>query len=158
MLKISEKENSHKADTMNSKILQSILGKKRALDRYRPLPAAIVKKLEEEFFIAWTYNSNAIEGNTLTLQETEIVLNTGVTIGGKTVNEHFEVINHKNGIEFVKSLVNRKENLTEDTVKQLHSLILKSIADIEAGNYRSQNVRILGARHIPPQSLKFLIS
>jgi Fic family protein len=139
---------------MNNKLLQSILGKKQALDRYRPLPPAIVKKLEEEFSIAWTYNSNAIEGNTLTLQETEIVLNTGVTIGGKTVNEHFEVINHKNGIDFVKSLVAQKEPLTEDTVKQLHALILQSIDDTEAGHYRRQNVRILGARHIPPQSLK----
>lgn len=139
---------------MNNKLLQSILGKKQALDRYRPLPPAIVKKLEEEFSIVWTYNSNAIEGNTLTLQETEIVLNTGVTIGGKTVNEHFEVINHKNGIDFVKSLVAKKEPLTEDTVKQLHALILQSIDDTEAGQYRRQNVRILGARHIPPQSLK----
>jgi Fic family protein len=79
---------------MNNNLLKSILGKKRALDTYRPLPPAIVKKLEEEFSIAWTYNSNAIEGNTLTLQETEIVLNSGITIGGKTVNEHFEVVNH----------------------------------------------------------------
>ena len=139
---------------MNKKILNSINGKKRELDRHRPLSPSIVRKLEEEFFIAWTYNSNAIEGNTLTLQETEIILNTGVTIGGKTVNEHFEVINHKNGIDFVKSLVSRKENVTEETIKKLHALILKSIDDPEAGNYRRQNVRILGARHIPPQSLK----
>ncbi|MCW5201401.1 Fic family protein [Desulfobulbus sp. US4] len=139
---------------MNNNLLKSILGKKRALDTYRPLPPAIVKKLEEEFSIAWTYNSNAIEGNTLTLQETEIVLNSGITIGGKTVNEHFEVVNHKNGIDFIKSLVEKKESLTEDTVKKVHSLILRSIDDSEAGHYRRQNVRILGARHIPPQSFK----
>lgn len=139
---------------MNEKILNSILGKKRELDRHRPLSPSIVLKLEEEFSVAWTYNSNAIEGNTLTLQETEVVLNAGVTIGGKTVNEHFEVINHKNGIDFVKSLVSRKENVTEETIKKLHALILKSIDDAEAGNYRRQNVRILGARHIPPQSIK----
>ena len=139
---------------MNEKLLKSILGKKRELDRHRPLSSSIVLKLEEEFSVAWTYNSNAIEGNTLTLQETEVVLNAGITIGGKTVNEHLEVINHKNGINFVKSLVSRKENVTEETIKKLHALILKSIDDTEAGNYRRQNVRILGARHIPPQSIK----
>ena len=139
---------------MNKKLLDSILGKKQELDRHRPLPPSMVRKLEEEFLVAWTYNSNAIEGNTLTLQETEIVLNSGVTIGGKTVNEHFEVINHKNGIDFVKSLVSKKENVTEKTIKQLHALILQSIDDTEAGSYRRQNVRILGARHIPPQSVK----
>lgn len=139
---------------MNEKLIESINGKKRELDRHRPLNPSIVRKLEEEFSIAWTYNSNAIEGNTLTLQETEIVLNTGVTIGGKTVKEHFEVINHKNGIDFVNSLVSKKENVTKETVKKLHALILKSIDDTEAGNYRRQNVRILGAHHIPPQSVK----
>ncbi|MCI5150175.1 MAG: Fic family protein, partial [Candidatus Electrothrix sp. MAN1_4] len=139
---------------MNNKLLQSILGKKQALDCNRPLPPALLKKLEEEFALAWTYNSNAIEGNTLTLQETEIVLNSGVTIGGKTVKDHFEVVNHRNGIDFVKSLIAKKEPLTENTVRQLHALILQSIDDTEAGHYRRQNVRILGARHIPPQSLK----
>ena len=139
---------------MDKKLIESIQGKKLELDRHRPLNPSIVRKLEEEFLIAWTYNSNAIEGNTLSLQETQIVLNTGVTIGGKTVNEHFEVINHKNGIEYINSLVTKKTNITQNTVKKLHGLILKSIDDAEAGNYRKQNVRILGAHHIPPQSVK----
>jgi len=139
---------------MNQGLLKSINGKKRELDRQRPLSSSIVRKLEEEFSVAWTYNSNAIEGNTLTLQETEIVLNSGVTIGGKTVNEHLEVINHKKGIDFVKSLVDKKERITEETIKKIHELILISIDDSEAGIYRNQNVRILGARHIPPQSIK----
>ena len=139
---------------MNEKLLHSIEGKKRELDRYRPLNSSIVRKLEEEFTIAWTYNSNAIEGNTLTLQETEIVINKGITIGGKTVNEHFEAINHKNGIEYIRSIVGKKEKITEETVKKLHELILKSIDDGEAGCYRRQNVRIVGARLLPPQSVK----
>lgn len=83
---------------MNEKLLISILAKKAELDKHRPLNPSIVKKLEEQFVLEWTYNSNAIEGNTLTLQETEIVLNQGITIGGKTVNEHLEAINHKKGI------------------------------------------------------------
>jgi cell filamentation protein, protein adenylyltransferase len=139
---------------MDEKLLQSIEGKKRELDRNRPLNPSIVRKLEEEFSIAWTYNSNAIEGNTLTLQETEIVINTGITIGGKTVNEHFEAINHKKGIDYLKLVVDKKETITEQTIKNLHSFILKSIDDAEAGNYRKQNVRIVGANHLPPQSIK----
>lgn len=139
---------------MNEKLLQSIEGKKRELDRNRPLNSSIVRKLEEEFSIAWTYNSNAIEGNTFTLQETEIVINTGITIGGKTVNEHFEAINHKKGIDYLKLVVDKKETITEQTIRNLHSLILKSIDDTEAGNYRNQNVRIVGANHLPPQSIK----
>jgi Fic family protein len=139
---------------MKEKLLQSIEGKKRELERNRPLNPSIVRKLEEEFTIAWIYNSNAIEGNTLSLQETEIVINSGITIGGKTLNEHFEAINHKNGIGYIKSIINKKEKVTEKTIKKLHELILHSIDDTEAGHYRRQNVRIVGANHIPPQSVK----
>lgn len=139
---------------MNDKLLNSIEGKKRELDRNRPLTPSIVRKLEEEFSIAWTYNSNAIEGNTLSLQETEVVLSEGITIGGKTVNEHFEAINHKKGIEYVKQIVEKKRNISEEVIRELHRIILTSIDDQSAGNYRRHNVRIVGARHIPPQSIK----
>ncbi len=139
---------------MNERLLKSIEGKKRELDRHRPLNPSINRNLEEEFAIAWTYNSNAIEGNTLSLQETEIVINTGITIGGKTVHEHFEAINHKNGIDYLKSIVKKKGKVTEETIKKLHALVLNSIDDKEAGNYRRQNIRIAGANHIPPQSIK----
>ncbi|MBT3272664.1 MAG: Fic family protein [Spirochaetales bacterium] len=139
---------------MNEKLLNSIEGKKRELDRNRPLSSSIVRNLEKEFTIAWTYNSNAIEGNTLSLQETEVVLNEGITIGGKTVNEHFEAINHKKGIEYVRRIVEKKINISEEVIRELHRIILSSIDDPEAGNYRKHNVRILGARHIPPQSNK----
>lgn len=139
---------------MTEKLINSIEGKKRELDKHRPLSPSIVRKLEEEFSIAWTYNSNAIEGNTLSLQETEVVLNQGITIGGKTVNEHFEAINHKKGIDYISKIVTKKENITEEVIKELHRIILSSIDDNEAGAYRVHNVRIVGARHIPPQSTK----
>jgi len=135
-------------------LLRSILGKKRELDSHRPLNKSIVKKLEEEFSIAWTYNSNAIEGNTLSLQETEMVINSGITVGGKTVNEHLEAINHKKGIDFIRSIVLKKEKITEKTILKLHEYILGSIDDYSAGNYRRENVRIIGAHHIPPQAIK----
>ena len=139
---------------MYDKLKNSIEGKKRELDRNRPLSPGIVRKLEEEFSIAWTYNSNAIEGNTLSLQETEVVLNEGITIGGKTVNEHFEAINHKKGIDYVKKIVEKKTNISEEVIRVLHRIILTSIDDPEAGSYRKHNVRIVGARFIPPQSVK----
>ena len=78
---------------MDKRLLDSIEGKKRELDRFRPLPSAVVQKLNEQFTLEWIYNSNAIEGNTLTLQETELVLNRGLTIGNKSLQEHFEAIN-----------------------------------------------------------------
>src|SRR6056297_122886 len=109
---------------MNQELLASIEEKKRELDRNRPLNPSIVKKLEEEFALAWTYNSNAIEGNTLTLQETELVINAGITIGGKTVNEHLEAINHFKGIEYLKNIVNKKIEISEEVIKEMHKIIL----------------------------------
>ncbi len=95
--------NSMKSDVdiINLNLLKSIEGKKRELDALRPLSPEIVRKLQEQFLVEWTYHSNAIEGNTLTLQETELVINRGLTIGNKTLREHFEALNHKEGIEFL---------------------------------------------------------
>lgn len=139
---------------MDEKILRSIEGKKGELDKHRPLNTSIVNKLNDQFTLEWTYNSNAIEGNTLSLHETEIVLNSGMTIGGKSVNEHLEAINHKDGIAFIEEIIRKKRELTEDLVKEIHRLILKGIDDLEAGCYRRHNVRIVGARMIPPQAVK----
>jgi Fic family protein len=139
---------------MNEKLLLSIEGKKRELDRYRPLPKAIVERLRDEFIVEWTYNSNAIEGNTLSLQETELVINRGLTIGNKSLKEHFEAINHKAGIELVEHFVDKKKKLDDEFIKALHKVILKTIDDASAGVYRKTNVRILGAIHIPPNAAK----
>lgn len=77
--------------------------KKALLDAIRPLPKYTLKSLEEKLLLEWTYNSNAIEGNTLTMQETKIVLE-GITVGGKTMREHLEVINHRDAIRFVEEI------------------------------------------------------
>lgn len=140
--------------SMDLKLLSSIEGKKRALDRFRPFPESILRKLNEQFTIEWTFNSNAIEGNTLSLQETELVLNRGLTIGNKSLKEHFEVINHKKGIEFLDAYISKRQDLTETFIKELHKIILQNIDDIQAGVYRVTNVRILGSVHIPPNPLK----
>ncbi|EFM10655.1 huntingtin interacting protein E-like protein [Paenibacillus curdlanolyticus YK9] len=75
---------------------------KMELDELRPLPTAAVRNLEEVYRVEWTYNSNAIEGNTLTLLETKLVLEEGLTIGGKKLREHFEVVNHSEAISYVQ--------------------------------------------------------
>ncbi len=140
--------------SMNPTLEASIEGKKRELDHLRPLPPAIIQRLKEQFIVEWTYNSNALEGNTLSLQETELVLNRGLTIGNKSLKEHFEAINHKAGIEYLETFIDKKRNLDELFIKKLHSFILKSIDDFQAGVYRTTAVRILGAVHIPPNPLK----
>jgi len=142
------------SDILNPDLLKSIEGKKRELDSFRPFSAEIVRKLEEQFVVEWTYNSNAIEGNTLTLKETELVINRGLTIGKKSLSEHFEAINHKEGIQYLYDLVKKKKELSEDTILALHKIILKNIDDSEAGHYRASNVMITGAIHIPPSAVK----
>jgi len=126
---------------------------KAKLDTHRPLDNAIVQNLREDLVLRWTYNSNAIEGNTLTLNETKVALE-GITVGGKTLREHFEAINHKEAIEFVESMVEKNELLSEYTIKSLHALILKNIDDKNAGNYRNINVLISGATHRPPTNIE----
>lgn len=125
---------------------------KKRLDSKRPLPKATLKSLTETINLEWTYNSNGIEGNTLTLRETQIVLE-GITVGGKSIKEHLEVINHENAILHLEALVKDKNSVTEWNIKGIHGLILKDIDDENAGRYRKENVTIKGATHIPPDYL-----
>ncbi len=123
------------------------------LNSKRPLPASTLKSLEENNILDWTYHSNAIEGNTLTLRETKVVLE-GITIGGKSVKEHLEVINHRDAILFLEDLVKNSADLTEWNIKNIHSLILKEIDNENAGKYRLENVKISGASQIPVDYIK----
>ncbi|MDA3938680.1 MAG: Fic family protein [Spirochaetia bacterium] len=125
---------------------------KQKLDSFRPLAVEIVNNLHEDLVLRWTYNSNAIEGNTLTLKETKVALE-GITIGGKTMREHFEAINHREAIYFVEKLVQKNEPLTEWQIKSIHQLILRNIDEPNAGVYRKNNVIISGADHIPPDAI-----
>jgi Fic family protein len=142
------------SDTLDPNLLKSIEGKKRELDSFRPFPGELVRKLEEQFTVEWTYNTNAIEGNTLTLQETELVINRGLTIGNKSLKEHFEAINHKEGIQYLYDFVQKKKELDEGTVLALHKKILKNINETEGGHYRAPNDMITGAVHISPSAIK----
>ena len=142
------------AERMAPELLRALEGKKRELDRHRPFPPEIVRNLEEQFRLEWTYNSNAIEGNTLNLRETELVLNRGLTIGKKSLREHFEVLNHGEAIALLENVLGKRKDLSEELALSLHALSLKNIDAAEAGRYRRSNVRIVGAAHIPPQAVK----
>ena len=126
---------------------------KKKLDSKRPIPKEALRSLEESTNLEWTYNSNGIEGNTLTLRETQVVLE-GITVGGKSIKEHLEAINHEKAILYLNDLVKEKNPITEWNIKSIHQLVLKDIDDENAGRYRRENVTIKGATHIPPDYLK----
>lgn len=130
-------------------MFEQIEQKKNLLDQKRPLPVNTVKSIRESMLLEWTYNSNAIEGNTLTLSETKVVLE-GITVGGKTMKEHLEATNHKEAILYVEDIVHNKELFSEWQIKNIHRLILKGIDEQNAGVYRKENVLISGATHNPP--------
>ena len=123
------------------------LTKLRHLDSYR-----IAQALELEY----TFESNRIEGNTLTLQETDLVINEGITISGKSMREHLEAINHQDAVLFLKELVDKNIELRERDLIQLHNLVLRGIDADNAGKYRTVQVMIKGSKHMPPQP--FLVS
>ena len=123
------------------------------LNKKRPLSKETTKSLQDAINLEWTYNSNGIEGNTLTLKETKVVLE-GITIGGKSVREHLEAINHENAIEYLEDLLKDKSEISEWNIKGLHQLVLRGIDDPNAGKYRTENVIIAGANHRPPEYIK----
>ncbi|MEG1313394.1 MAG: Fic family protein [Bacilli bacterium] len=116
----------------------------------RPLTMGESIRLRDEFVVDFTYNSNAIEGNTLTLQETALILNEEITIAEKPVKDHLEVIGHKEAYYYVESLVKENIPISEKIIKDIHSIVLMDKPH-DKGIYRSVPVRILGAVHTPPQ-------
>lgn len=124
--------------------------KKALLDSKRPLNRDAVNNLKKYFDVELTYNSNAIEGNTLTITETKVILEDGLTIGkGKNLREHLEVINHKEAIDYIDDIVTSDIDISERVIKDLHHIILKSIDNKNAGEYRNSNVLISGSEHRP---------
>lgn len=133
-------------------IFNMIIEKKKLLDNSRPLTEGEVARLNEEFMIEYTYNSNAIEGNTLTLRETDLVLK-GITIDQKPLKDHLEVLSHKEAFDLVIELVKEKSPISETIIKHIHYLVLADKKQ-DRGVYRRIPVRIIGARHIPVQPYK----
>ena len=130
-------------------LLERIDRKKAELDTMRSLTAGEVARLTEEFTVEYTYNSNAIEGNTLTLRETDLVLR-GLTIDQKPLKDHMEAVGHKEAFDYVRELVQEKEPMSERVIQQIHYLVLADKKD-DRGVYRRVPVRIMGAQHEPVQ-------
>lgn len=130
-------------------ILSQIDRKKAELDKCRPLTEGEVERLNEEFIVEYTYNSNAIEGNTLTLRETDLVLR-GLTIAQKPLKDHMEAVGHKEAFDYISQLVKEKAPISESIIKQIHFLVLADKRD-DRGVYRRVPVRIMGAQHEPVQ-------
>jgi len=129
--------------------------KKKILDQHRPLDAALVKNLEDWFRIELTYTSNALEGNTLSRAETALVVEKGLTIGGKTIAEHLEATNHAAALDFVKEQIKRKtSDIREQDVLKIHEIILDKIDRENAGIYRRVPVRISGSAVVLPNPRK----
>ena len=124
---------------------------KEQLSILRPLPEEALKKIQDALDIEYTYESNRIEGNTLTLQETALVVNEGVTISGKSMREHLEAINHTEAISYIKDIAKQDIEISERTIKEIHALILHGIDRENAGRYRTVPVMISGSTHMPPQ-------
>lgn len=130
-------------------LLTIIDRKKTELDTLRPLTKGETERLMEEFTVEYTYNSNAIEGNTLTLRETDMVLR-GLTIAQKPLKDHMEAVGHKEAFDFVRDLVKDQVPISESIIKQIHYLVLADKKD-DRGVYRRVPVRIMGAKHEPVQ-------
>lgn len=134
--------------------LNRLDAKQAKIAKARPLPSIAMIKIKESLNVEWTYNSNSIEGNTLTLQETKMVIEEGITVKGKSLREHFETVNHQEAIEYIYSLAKPGYKISEQDVLEAHSLVLNKIEKDFAGRFRNAGVRITGANFVPPNALK----
>ncbi len=128
--------------------------KKQHLQSCRPLPSIALNKIRESLSIEWTYNSNSIEGNTMSLRETQMVLQEGITVKGKSLREHFETHNHDKAIDYLYAIIDENYTLRSIDILSLHGLVLRSIEDDFAGRIRNGGVRITGANFTPPNATK----
>ena len=156
-LKVAEDEIKYnkaisnlKISTSLEKILKEIDILKDKLDSYRKFDSYKIKQALE---LEYTFESNRIEGNTMTLRETDMVINEGLTISGKSMREHLEAINHQEAIGFIKDLMQKNNALNERDLLSIHNLILRGIIPEDAGRYRKVQVMIQGSTHMPPQPL-----
>lgn len=131
-----------------------LLQKKQLLQKGRPLPNFALNKIKENLSIEWTYNSNSIEGNSITLQETYLILNEGITVKGKPLREHFEVNNHNKALNYLYKIVDANYRINSKDILSIHGYILDNIEDLYAGRLRNGGVRIHGANFVPPNALK----
>lgn len=142
------KNTAEKVSKTLASILTQIDELKAKLDQYRQFDSYRISQALE---LEYTFESNRIEGNTMTLRETDLVINEGLTISGKSMREHLEAINHQEAIAFIKDLMNKNTSLIEREILSIHNLILRGIHPEDAGRYRKVQVMIKGSTHMPPQ-------
>lgn len=130
-------------------LLQRVTQQQDQIAQARPLPEATLRSLLDDFLIRFAHDTTALEGNTLTLHETQVVLEHGITIGGKTLREHLEVTNVAKAWEALNAWVRSAEPLTEELLIHLHRLTMAGILPEEAGHYRTVPVFIRGSQHVP---------
>lgn len=135
-----------------TQLLATIAAKKQKLDDRRPLDTTLLKNLAEWFRVELTYNSNAIEGNTLTRSETALVIEKGITVKGKSLDEHLEAVNHAEALDYVKELAatTKRADLTKRDLLSMHHLILNKVDDENAGRFRHIDVSIAGSDVVLP--------
>lgn len=140
---------------LDKKIQKRIDDKLKLLNSFRPLPVSAVQKLKEQFEVEMIYNSNAIEGNSLTLKETYLVINEGLTIKGKPLKDHLEAKNHQEALEYLYNLIekDKKNTFSENLIRSLNQIVQQNIDKEWAGRYRNSGVIIGGADHKPPEAL-----
>lgn len=137
------------------KLFKKLLTKKQQLDTHKPLPSELTNNLEEWFRVELTYTSNAIEGNTLTRQETALIVDEGITVQGKSLEEHLEAVNHTKALDYIKTLATKqRRELTYQDILDIHKIILQKIDDTNAGRLRTVAVRLKGSETILPNALK----
>jgi Fic family protein len=135
--------------------LEHLEQKKKRLDSLGHFPLELTQNLHDWFRVELSYTSNAIEGNTLTRQETAWVMEKGLTVEGKTLREHLEAVNHAKAFDFIQMLVHKKKRgIDEKILLEIHRIILDKIDDRNAGRYRTVSVRVAGSRVIVPNALK----
>jgi len=141
---------------LNPAIENRLQEKLKLLQQSRPLSPTIVAKLRERFMLEMTYHSNAIEGNTLTLRETYLVISEGITIKGKSLNDHLEAKNHHEALEFIYDLVehNSPHTISEHLIRELQNIVVGSIDRSIAGTYRDVEVAITASSHQPPRAIE----
>jgi Fic family protein len=140
---------------IQEELLARINEKMEQLNFIRPIPADALARLHEEMRLVHTYHSNAIEGNTLTLQETKLVLEEGLTIGGKSLREHLEASNNAKAFDRMEELAKKKCAIDHVTIQEIHEIVTRGILE-DAGRYRTRNVRIAGAAKTPPDWSKII--
>ncbi len=141
---------------LDKKIKERLENKLKVLDSYRPLPKSALLKIREQFEIEMTYNSNAIEGNSLTLKETYLVINEGITIKGKPLKDHLEAKSHKEALDYLYELVQKgkRNTISQTIIKLFHQIVIQDVDREWAGKYRNSSVIIGGADYKPPEAIE----